>query len=77
MDPDVTLSRPNREKFLGNNASVEGSHEFIKNTQALCVINGVCRDVKGNCWESFSQDLNLTTLSTSLPKHRCCQKTMH
>jgi hypothetical protein len=23
--------------------------EFIKNTQALRVVHGVCRDVKGNC----------------------------
>ena len=28
--------------------------DFIKNTHTLLLINGVCRDVKGNCWGSNS-----------------------
>ena len=45
--------------------------EFLKNTQALRVVNGVCRNIKGNRRGSNSTSkLNLSELSQPLPKRR-------
>ena len=59
--PGVTVFLSNRlcqdplEKFFGEQRQRgrvnenPNSRDFLKNTQALRVINGVCRTVKGNC----------------------------
>lgn len=49
------ISQDPLEKFFGNQRQRGGVNEnptvkeFCNNTQALRVINTVCRDVKGNC----------------------------
>ena len=49
------LSQDPLEKFFGCQRQRGGVNEnptvdeFVKNTQALRVINSVCRDVRGNC----------------------------
>ena len=42
------------------------SRDFLKNTQALRVIDDVCRNIKGNCWGS---EENCPDYATLLPKH--------
>ena len=80
--PDVTVFLGNRlcqdplEKFFGQqcqrgrvneNPNVS---EFMKNTQALRVIHGVCADVKGNCRGHSSKELDIKRLSMPLQKRR-------
>lgn len=59
--PDVQLFLSNRlcqdplEKLFGQQrqrgraSENPNARDFVKNTQALRVVHGVCRDVKGNC----------------------------
>ena len=42
------------------------TRDFLKNTQALRVVNGVCRNIKGNCRGS---EENCPDYATPLPKH--------
>ena len=58
--------------------------QFIKNTQALRVVNGICRDaVKGNCRGSnkaqkrgrkCALQLDKENISAPLPKRKCKHK---
>ena len=63
------------EKFFGmqrqrGRASENpNAQEFLKNTQALRVIHGVCRNIKGNCRGSTS-DNPLAVTAEPLPKRR-------
>lgn len=47
-------------------------NDFIKGTQVLRVVNGLCKDVKGNCRASSSKSNQdeLASLSQPLPKRR-------
>ena len=68
------------EKFFGQqrqrgrvneNPNVE---DFVKNTQALRVINGVCHKVRGNCRGSNIDELPPQGSNEPLPKRRRCHK---
>lgn len=79
--PDVKAFLSNKlcqdplEKFFGQQSvgvSMKTPKDFIKNTQALRVVHGVCRNIKGNC-RGNSSDSNMTIyteLSEPLPKRR-------
>ncbi len=65
------------EKFFGQQRQCgrasenPNASEFLKNTQALRIVNGVCRNVKGNCRGSNSDSKDIdATLSEPLPKRR-------
>lgn len=49
--------------------------EFFKNTQALRVVNGFCRDVvKGNCRGDKSRKRSSEDIDKPLPKRKCKHK---
>lgn len=69
-----TLCQDPLEKFFGQQRQRGRANEnptaqeFIKNTQALRVVHGVCRDVKGNC--RGDKRSNIPLPSDPLPKRR-------
>lgn len=74
----VKLCQDPLEKFFGQQrqrgraAENPSARDFIKNTQALRMINGVCRNVKGNCRGSNSEDATPLDVSMfePLPKRQ-------
>ena len=46
--------------------------EFLKNTQALWVIDGVCREVRGNCREAKGKENHCSEdyINKQLPKRK-------
>ena len=83
--PGVKLFLSNRlcqdpiEKFFGQQRQRGAVNEnpnardFIKNTQALRVVNGACRDVKGNCRGSATVPVPQEV--RPMPKRRYKRKT--
>lgn len=79
--PDVKCFLSNRlsqnplEKFFGQQrqhgraSENPNASDFIKNTQALRVIDGVCRNIRGNCRGSTSREVDKSMLE-HLPKRR-------
>lgn len=81
--PDVSVFLSNKicqdplENFFGEQRQRGRVNEnptardFCKNTQALRVINGTCRNVRGNCrGAASSQRLSDESLSAPLPKRK-------
>ena len=64
------------EKFFGQQRQCGRVNEnlnvmdFNKNTQALTVVHGICRDIKGNCRGSTSHTSVDSSLMEPLPKRR-------
>ena len=64
------------EKFFGQQRQRGRAHDnpnvkdFLKSTQALRVINGVCRTVRGNCRASTSGAIVNAENEEPLPKRR-------
>jgi hypothetical protein len=58
------LSQDPLEKFFGQQRQRGRVNEnpdvmdFVKNTQALRIINGVCKNVRGNCRGGSNEDIN-------------------
>ena len=79
--PDVEVFLSNKlcqdpvEKFFGQQRQRGRVHDnpsvcdFLKNTQALRVVNGTCKHVRGNCRGSDSSK-SLVQMSEPLPKRR-------
>ena len=57
-----------QQRATSDNPNVK---EFVKNTQALCVINSTCADVsKGNCRGYKSQPVDIRKENNPLPKRK-------
>jgi hypothetical protein len=69
------LSQDALEKFFGQQRQRGRANknpnvmEFIRNTQALRVVNGICRNIRGNCRGSNNEAISIYT-SEPLPKRK-------
>ena len=46
-----------QQRHRGRTNENPNAKDFIKNTQALRVVNGVCSKIKGNCRAGNTEDL--------------------